>query len=155
VHLEAAAKNTNNYETHMYLGFAYQLSGEELKTGQAFRDALRLAEDEDIDRPRLRYMALFLKCLLKLVDDPKKALASLFVIDYYGIERRPDRSLWIAAIYATIGGSDKAIDAIAELLKLNYCSPKYIAAEPFFETLKNNPRFIELMNRPWPVSVEE
>ena len=54
-------------------------------------------------------------------------------------------------IHASVGNTDQAIEALEKVVKFNIWSPKYIAADPFFDSLKNDSRFVELVNEPWPV----
>ncbi len=140
-HLEKGGANPG------LLGLAYRFAGEDLKAEQKFRDSIRL--NENSTSIRSRYHALLSKCHLGRVKDPGPQLEELSKIPWESV--RPTARLRnIADIHAAAGNSNLAIDAIEEFMKFNVYSPKFIAAGPGFDNLKDNPRFIELVNQPWP-----
>jgi len=48
----------------------------------------------------------------------------------------------LARIYTLVGEPEKAIDALEQLLKVpSNCSPPWLAINPYYETLRKNPRF--------------
>ena len=52
----------------------------------------------------------------------------------------------LARIYTLVGEPEKAIDALEPLLEIHYLlSPRWLAINPYYEPLRQNPRFQKLV----------
>jgi len=54
----------------------------------------------------------------------------------------------MAMIYTLVGEYEKAIDELELVLSIpSWCSAKYLRADPLFDPLESNPRFVALLNK--------
>jgi serine/threonine protein kinase/Flp pilus assembly protein TadD len=146
-HLEWSAKEINAGSPYLLLGRAYLLNGDRLQAEQAFRNSLRLSKEDlqtDSTSTLTRLNILLVECLLGQIHDPEPELKKLAQAPL-NLWDRILRSYSVASIYTAAGKYDQAIVSLQEVLKSKAYSPQFIAADPAFESLRNDPRFINLV----------
>lgn len=145
--LKDACDKAGDWRDCLRLGFAHELSDKSSQANKAWKDAAAKAAAELAARPgdlEIEYGLLYIRCLLGDVKDPEPELKRLAA----NTQKTLDPTLryyFTAAIDAHVGMSDRAVENISRVLKMNVYSAAYLAADPVFEKLKNDSKFQKLV----------
>jgi serine/threonine-protein kinase len=145
--LKDACDKAGDWRDCLRLGFAYELTDKSSQANKAWKDGAAKAAAELASRPgdlELEYGLLYLRCLLGEVKDPEPELKRLGA----NTQKTLDPTLryyFTAAIDAHVGMSDRAVENISRVLKMNVYSAAYLAADPVFVKLKNDSKFQKLV----------
>ncbi|HWO58191.1 MAG TPA: protein kinase [bacterium] len=145
--LKDACDKAGDWRDCLRLGFAYELTDKSSQANKAWKDAAAKAAAELAARPgdlELEYGLLYLRCLLGEVKDPEPELKRLGANTQKSLDPTL-RYYFTAAIDAHVGMSDRAVENISRVLKMNVYSAAYLAADPVFEKLKNDSKFQKLV----------
>jgi serine/threonine-protein kinase len=148
--LKDACEKAGTWQSCLRLGQAYKTAGKSTQSERAYRDALADASAKLKIRPadlELEYSILYLRILLGEVKDAEGDFKRLAT----NTQRTLDptvRYYYTAAIDAQLGQSDRAIENVERVIKMNVLSPVNLGADPAFESLKKDARFKALVSAP-------
>ncbi len=144
--LKDACDKIDDWRLLVRLAQAYQLGGKGSQAEKTLKDALARVGRELSSRPgdlELEYAQLYLRCLLGEIKDPEQDFKRLATNTQKTLDPTI-RYYYTAAIDAHLGQSDRAIDNLERVAKMNVYAPGYLAADPSFDKLKNASRFQKL-----------
>ncbi len=145
--LKDASEKTEDWRFSLRLGQAYQLSDKGSNAEKSLRKALdQVTKDLSTRRGdlELEYAQLYIRCLLGEIKDPEQDFKRLATNTQKTLDPTI-RYYYTAAIDAHIGKSDRAIENLERVLKMNVYAPAYVGADPSFEKLKKDTRFQKLV----------
>ena len=148
--LKDACDKAGTWESCLRLGQAYKAAGKSSQSERAYRDALVGATAKLKTRPadlELEYGILYLRVLLGEVKNAEADFKRLAT----NTQRTLDptvRYYYTAAIDAHLGQTDRAIENVERVIKMNVNAPANLGADPAFENLKNDTRFKNLASAP-------
>ena len=158
VQLERTLKEKDFIYAHVVLGHVYAKLGV-VSSGsassayfeKAFREAGIVAE---LERSPLTQSAPggivspFSDCMYALFNAMTGARAASLV-GLHSLESNPDRAspVDLAQIYAALGERDKALDLLEQGAVYKDWLLLYLKVQPFFDSIRDSPRFRELLNR--------
>jgi len=151
--LEAVEPFPDFYDYFLYKGVAYWFMGQQdqskiyLDSARVVHERLTQTAPHDIDNYSylgLAYAGLGMK--EEAIHSAKKA------VELQPISKNalfaPDRHKWLASIYSMVGEYDKALDEIEFLLTIPYSFTTWdLKLNPFWDPLRDNPRFQELIEK--------
>jgi len=149
-HIRDAADESDNPELYHFLGWAYRLNGKSSPSEKAFRNGMRLDQQRlarDSANLEVAYRLLLTRCLTGELKDPGPELDRLAKIGKRTVDPTL-RSYFTAAAYTALVDTDRALESIKKVLSSNVYAPSYIAADPRFDGLKDDPRFKKLVGIP-------
>lgn len=141
--LDVAADKSPDFNSYLWLGQAQRLSGKKPAAEKSWREAYKLIGvqlAQAPDDPGMLYGQLYLRALLGEVKNPDPEFKKLAT----NTKKTADptvRYYWMAVIDAHLGNTDRALENIERILKMNVWAPEYIAADPALENLKGDTRF--------------
>lgn len=144
--LKDACDKVNDWRLSLRLAQAYQLAGKASQADKSLKEALAQSSKELESRPgdlELEYGQLYIRCLLGEVKDPEQDFKRLATNTQKTLDPTV-RYYYTAAIDAHLGMTDRAIENIERVLKMNVYAPGFIAADPVFEKLAKDTRFQKL-----------
>jgi tetratricopeptide (TPR) repeat protein len=145
--LKDASEKIEDWHFSMRLGQAYQLSDKGSNAEKSLRKALDQVSRDLSTRQgdlELEYGQLYIRCLLGDIKDPEQDFKRLATNTQKTLDPTI-RYYYTAAIDAHIGKTDRAIENLERVLKMNVYAPAYIGADPSFEKLKKDTRFQKLV----------
>lgn len=148
--LKDACDKVKDWRFSLRLAQAYQLSGKSSQAEKSLRDALDQASAELAARPgdlEVEYGKLYINCLLGAVQDPESEFKRLATNTQKTLDPTV-RYYYTAAIDVHFGLTDRAIENLERVLRMDVYAPAYIGADPNFEKLKNDSRFQKLAGIP-------
>ncbi len=128
----------NFYTAHYFLGMAYAMNGELSEAKAAYKRAQQLSDDPFV----MAYMGHALAASGKRAEALKtlselKAIARTRYVPAYSF----------AILYAAIGDKDEAFRWLEKLYEDRAFDIAYLKVDPFFDKLRADPRFADLVRR--------
>lgn len=148
--LKDAADKTEDWRDALRLYQTYLLTGKSSQAEKALKEALSEAGKELAAHPgdlETELGQLYIRCLLGEVKDADQDFKRLATNTQKTLDPTI-RFYYTAAVDAHLGMTDRAVDYVERILKMNVYAPAYIAADPMFAKLKNDTRFQKLVGAP-------
>ncbi len=128
----------NFYVAHYVLGVVYIFKGEIPKGIDQLRQAARLNDD-----PRMLAAMGYAYGLSGDRDQAEKTLVQLENLS----SKRAISLYHFAIIYAGLGDNEKALESLQRCLQNRDWEIVYLKVHPFWDTLRDDPRFLELLKK--------
>jgi Flp pilus assembly protein TadD len=129
----------NFWVAHLHLGWAYLSQKRYVEATQEFENATQLAPESYVPQTALAL-------IFALRGDHTKAYAIARELESRRSERFVPLSS-IAQIYSALGDKERALDLLEKALKESEHIRLNLKDDPFFDNLRSEPRFREILRR--------
>ena len=138
-HLQKTLSMDQNFWlTHYYIGKAYVLKNQTAKGIEYMKEALRLSDSPDV-LAGLGYTY----GISGNIEEAEKTLVEMDKLS----SKRVVSPYHVAMIYAGLGEKEKALELLKLSLEQRSVWLTYIKVDPFWDNLRSDPRFIELVKK--------
>ena len=124
--------------THFYIGRAYLLKNQTAKGIEYLKEALRLSDD-----PQVLATIGYAYAISGNSEEAEKTLVEMDKLS----SKRFVSPYHVATIYAGLGDKEKALELLKLCLEQKSAWLIFIKVDPFWDNLRFDPRFIELLKK--------